>query len=162
MNHPHISLQAVQRWWTQRSVREQRWVWVATVALVGWLVWALACAPAWRTLRVYPEQRAILDTQLQSMQALQARARTLKDQPAWDGRAAQAALQTSVGTLGAQAKLVMLGGQATVTLQGVEAKALAQWLASTRTDAHLTPTQAKLARDGSAWTGTVVFTLPGS
>lgn len=132
------------------------------VLVVAALLWTVALAPALRTVQAYPAQRAALDAQLQSMQALQARAQALKGQPVADGRAAQAALQAAVASLGTQGKLLLADQQATVTLQAVDAAVLAQWLARVRNEARLTPQQVRLQREGQRWSGSVQFRLPGN
>ena len=150
------------RWWAQRPPREQQLLQVATVLVIATLLWTVVIAPAWRTVRAYPEQRSTLDAQLQTMQALQAQAQSLRAQPAPDPRTAPAALQATVQTLGVGANLVLAGGQATVTLRKVDADALARWLARTRSEVRMVPSQAKLQQEGGAWSGTVQFTLPGN
>lgn len=153
---------ALVRWWAQRPPREQQLLQVAAVLVSAALLWTVAIAPAWRTVRAYPQQRSTLDAQLQTMQALQAQAQSLRAQPAPDPRTAPAALQATVKTLGPQATLVLAGGQATVTLRQVPADALARWLARTRSEARLVPSQARLQQDSGAWSGTVQFTLPSN
>jgi len=73
----------------------------------------------------------------------------------------QAGLQSAVATLGTKANLLVIGQQATVTFKGLDAAVLAQRLARTRSEARLVPAQAKLTREGSSWSGTVKFNLPG-
>lgn len=147
-------------WWAQRPTREQRLL-VTAAGLVGaTLLWTTAIAPAWRTVKTYPEQRAALESQLRTMVALQSRAQALREQPAPDARAMQAALRASVVTLGGKGQLQLNSDQATVTLVAVQPEELAQWLARTRLEAHLTPSQAKLQREGSAWSGTLQFVMP--
>ena len=161
-------------WWARQPVREQRLV-IAALVLVGVAVlWTAGIAPAWRTLQAYPAQRAALDAQLRTMQDLQTRAHTLRDAsnnlPAATPRAMEAALRASVAGLGGRAQLLVAPnqnqsqnpGQAVVTLKGVDAAELAQWLARTRREARMLPSQAQLQRDGSAWSGTVTFTLAAS
>lgn len=162
MSHKNAPLASATRWWTQRPPREQRLLTLAAVLVAVALLWMAGIAPALRTVRAYPAQRSALDAQLHSMQVLQARAQALKGQPPVDGRAIQAALQATVAALGPKASLVLIGPQATVTLKEVEAAALAQWLSRTRSEARLVPAQAKLNRAGSAWSGTLQFTLPGT
>ena len=152
---------ALARWWAQRPPREQQWLKVAAVLVSAALIWTVAIAPAWRTVRAYPQQRSALDAQLQTKQALHAQAQSLRAQPAPDPRTAPAALQATVKTLEPQATLMLAGGKATVTLRQVSADALARWLARTRSEARLLPNQAKLQQDNGAWSGTVQFTLPG-
>lgn len=162
MNHNTKITSLLTGWWGQRPPREQRMLTAATLLVLGTLLWTVGILPALRTVNAYPAQRSALDAQLQTMQALQARAQALKGQPSVDGKAAQAALQSTVASLGTKAKLAMIGQQATVTLQGVDAAVLAQWLARTRSEARLVPAQATLNREGSAWSGTLQFNLPGA
>ncbi len=162
MSRTPSALAPALRWWAQRPAREQRLLACAAVLIAGALVWMLAIAPALRTVKAYPAQRAALDAQLQAMQTLQAQANSLRGQAAIDSRAMQAALQASVAGLGAKANLLLLDRQATVTLKAVDAAALGQWLARVRSEARLLPAQAKLSREGSAWSGTVQFNLPGN
>ena len=161
MSRSDTSPSAAARWWAQRPAREQRLLTLAAVLVLGALLWTVGIAPALRTVNAYPAQRGTLDAQLQSMQALQMRAQNLKGQPAVDGRGAQAALQSAVASLGTKANLLVIGQQAIVTLKGVDAAVLAQWLARARSEARLVPAQAKLSREGSSWSGTVQFNLPG-
>lgn len=160
---PGVWSGAFARWWAQRPDREQRLMSAAAVLVGAALLWTLGIAPAWRTVQAYPAQRAALDGQLRTMQDLQHRARSLRDPsnhaPAADPRALQAALRASVASLGDKAQLTLNASQATVTLAAVDARDLAQWLARTRRDARMLPSQATLRRDGSAWSGTVTFTL---
>lgn len=157
-------------WWARRPAREQRLV-VAALALVGAAVlWVAGIAPAWRTVQAYPAQRAALDAQLRTMQELQARAESLRDpsaiQAAANPRALEAALRGSMANLGGRGQLQLNlnqgPGLAVVTLQGVDAADLAQWLARTRREARMLPSHAQLQRQGSAWSGTVTFTLTAS
>lgn len=149
-------------WWTKRSVREQYVLMVAAILFVVVLLYIVAIAPAWQTLKAYPSQRTMLNDQFEVMQALQARVQSLKTQPPFDSRSALTALKSAVDTLGAKASLVVVGDQATVTLKAVEARALAQWLANTREGTRLAPLYAKLSRDGVEWSGTLQFGLPGT
>lgn len=165
-------------WWARRPVRERRLMVAALVLVVAALLWAAGIAPAWHTVQAYPAQRAVLDAQLRTMQDLQARAHALRDASnnltAANPRAMEAALRASVASvasvagLGGRAQLLVAPnqsqnpGQAVVTLKGVDAADLAQWLARTRRDARMLPSQAQLRRDGSAWSGTVTFMLAAS
>ena len=120
----------VQARWEQASAREQRWL-SAALALVSLApVWWLAVAPA--------------------LQAL----------PTLDAQETRRALEASIKLLGAGALLTQQMDRVTVTLKGVSAPALAQWLSATRQNAHVVPTEAHLKRaSAGGWDGTVVFTL---
>ncbi len=150
----------VQARWQQASAREQRWL-SAALALVSLaLVWWLAVAPALQVLKSADAQHQALDTQLQQMQRLQAQARALQALPTLDAQETRRALEASIKLLGAGALLTQQMDRVTVTLKGVSAPALAQWLSATRQNAHVVPTEAHLKRaSAGGWDGTVAFTL---
>ena len=105
-------------------------------------------------------------------QALQAQAKTLQAQPKLSYDDALRALESSVKQgLGPTARLQVAGERATVTLKGVSADALAQWLTQSRVNARAAPTEARLVRNAAVsgptpsasaatWDGSVVMTLP--
>lgn len=160
MNTSKRTLSTLAAWWSRRPAREQGLLTAAALLVAGALLWSLALAPAWRTVKAYPVQRAALDTQLTSMWALEARARALQSRPALTAQAMRAGLQAAVAGLGPKASLQVLNQQATVTLQGLDAGTLAGWLALVRTETRLLPSQAQWKRTGNTWSGTVQFTLP--
>ena len=100
------------------------------------------------------------------MLRLQAEARALQSQPhraPGTAGARNAAIQSlrdiSQQVFGARADLAPAGGDATVTLRGVSAGALAEWLARARTEVHCSPMQAHLSRTGATWSGTLQMGL---
>lgn len=157
---------AAPRWrqhWHRLSARERTSVAVAAgVVMVAVLWWGLL-APALATLRQAPVQHAALDAQLQTMQALAERARVLKAQPPIQRDDSLRALELATTRhLGATATLTFAGDQATVTLSATAATPLATWLADVRSNARLTPAEAKLSRVNTppaSWQGSVVFAL---
>lgn len=159
----------LQARWQALAPRERRLVALAAACVGLALLWAVALAPAVRTWRQSEATRAALDRQLQQMQQLQAQARALQTQPKLRRGDAQQALESSARQrLGPGAQLSLQGDQATLTLKGVPAEALAQWLAQVRTSARVVPLQARLVRspgprDGAAaWDGTVLLALPAN
>jgi len=172
--------------WAALAPREQRLLGGAAALVALALVWWLALAPALRTLSSAPDEHARLDAQLQQMTTLQARARQLQAQPRANPDDAQRALQASVRDgLGPQAQLRVVGGTdgANLSVRGVPATTLAQWLAQARGNARATPREVHLTRAQSAanatpgstpaaapergagadairWDGTLVMTLP--
>ncbi len=151
--------------WEAMAAREKRLVAGALALLVLALLWWVALAPAWQTLRNAPAQHQTLDVQLQHMRGLQAQAQALQAQPAMRKDDALRALESALHqTLGASAQLSVVGDRATVTLRGAPASALAQWLVQARVNARAVPTEARLTRSAGAgaptWDGTLVLTMP--
>ena len=170
------ALKPLKARWAALAPRERR-----AASLAGWicalgLLWSLAISPALRTLQTAGAQKATLDRQLQQMQALQNEAGSLLAQPRLGGTDAVRALEISVKQrLGEAAQLKITGDRATLTLKGVAADDLAQWLAQSRVNARALPIEARLNRSPDAaatsgaaalqarsarWDGTVVLRLP--
>ena len=161
---------ALQVRWDALADRERRLVTFAA-ALIGFaLVWWVALAPALATLRAASVQNPQLDAQLQQMQALKAQALALQSQPKMAADEAQRTLEGLVKQrLAGTAQMAVVGERVTVTLKGVNADALAQWLVQARTNARAVPSELRLSRSDAknapantpaAWDGSVVLTLP--
>lgn len=171
--------------WLALAPREQALVRGAALLVAAALLWWLALAPALQTLRTAPARHALLDAQLQTMQALQDEAERLKGVPRADPDNAARALQSAVTErLGTSARAALLGDRATVTLKGTPAGALAPWLAQVRSNAKSVPQEVHLVRSNAAplaapvagaaattaasaapaptahWDGTLVLALP--
>ena len=149
--------------WQAASRREQRSLMLAAGVVALALLWWVALAPALAVWRTAPAQAALLEAQMQQMLALQAQARALQALPTLNAPEARSALEDTLAPLGKAAQLSVQMDRVTVTLTEVDAQALAQWLSSSRQNAHLVPTEARLQRTAGAdgaWSGSVVFTLP--
>lgn len=160
--------------WTQLAERERRMVLVALTLVAAAALWWLGLAPALGSLRGVDVRHRQVDAQLQQMQTLQAQAKTLQAQPKLSHEEAVRALEASVKQgLGPSARLQVSGERATVTLKGVGADALAQWLTQARVNARAAPSEARLVRSASVgptspspstnaatWDGTLVMNLP--
>ena len=173
MSRPPRSPNPLAAAWARLGARERRLVALAATVVGLALLWWLLLAPALHTLRSAHTQHAKLDAQLQHMQALASEAQQLQAQPRTSPEDAARALQASVtATLGAGAKLALSGDRATLTLQGVQADALANWLAQARNNARAVPQEAHLTRSANPrqgngaptptvrWDGTLVLSLP--
>lgn len=151
------------RQWQTLTPRERTGVWLAAVAVSAALLWWGLLAPALSTLRQAPAQHAALDAQLQTMQALAERARTLKAQPLISRDDSLRALeQATTRHLGQASTPKFVGDQATVTLPATSATTVAAWLADVRSNARLTPAEARLTQVSPAqatWQGSVVFAI---
>ena len=157
--------------WRSLAIRERRLVSAACILVAAAVLWWFALAPALTSLRSSQALHSQLDAQLQQMQALKAQALALKSQPVMPADEARRALQTGIRqTLGNSALAVFAGDRATVTLKGVPADALAQWLVQARVNARSLAVEARLVKSASsnaagtanpvAWDGTLVMSLP--
>lgn len=169
-------MNALKARWANLAAREQLLVGSAALLVLAALLWWLAIAPALQTLRSAPAQHAQIDTQLQSMRALAAEATSLRAQRTLTYDEALRNLENSVKqSLGAGASLSVSDSRASLTLKGVNADALAQWLSQVRINARVVPSEARLQRgavvapaasasgatsSGTTWDGTLVLSLP--
>jgi general secretion pathway protein M len=156
--------ESAQAHWSRLAPRERRLVTVAGALLGVCLLWFLAVAPAWRTLREVPPQREALEQQLQQMQALAAEAQTLRAAAPVPPEQAQAALTAAAQRLGAQGKLTPQGGQrAVLTLQGASGEQLAAFLGEARVGARTRVIEATLNQTGpGSYDGTLMLAIGGA
>lgn len=152
---------AAQSWWQQRDAREKTLLTLAAALVGAALLWGIAINPALRTLQKSASQQIALQDQLQNMGRMQAQAKALQSQAPLSQPEAAAALSASVQqAFGSAADITIRAGDASVTVRGVSADALAQWLATARTNARAVPLQARLTRTGTTWSGTLELGLP--
>ena len=146
--------------WKALGTRERRGISIAAWVLGLFLLWALAIAPASRTVRTAPAQLDQLDAQLQQMQRQANEARELRAIPALATSQAAAALRATTEELGAAGRLQLSGDRATVTLTGANGTQLREWLAQARSAARARPLEANLTRGPAGYSGSIVVALP--
>jgi general secretion pathway protein M len=149
--------------WQALSVREQRSVSALGVLLGMLLFWSIAIAPALNTLRDSDNRRAQISQEQAHMLSLQTQAKALQSRTALSRDEALRNLQSL--TPGAQIQLNVQGDRVTAQLKGVQATALANWLAQARNQAQALPMEAHLTRGNATgamvtWDGNMVLTLP--
>lgn len=151
MNFANIYTAHIKRWWAGLRPQEQRLIGVAALVIALALLWSVALAPALRTLSSAPQEHARLDTQLQQMRALQAKAQSLQAQPRTDRQAAIRALETSIAAgLSGRAQMQASAGDAvSVAVRQVPADELAAWLAQSRVNARAVPREVRLTRSAA-------------
>ena len=149
--------------WQALSVREQRSV-SALGVLLGMLSFrSITIAPALNTLRDSDNRRAQISQEQAHMLSLQTQAKALQNRTALSRDEALRNLQSL--TPGAQIQLNVQGDRVTAQLKGVQATALANWLAQARNQAQALPMEAHLTRGNATgamvtWDGNMVLTLP--
>lgn len=147
--------------WQQMAPRERLAAQVGIGALAVLLVWLILLAPALRTLQQAPAKRAQLEAQLQDMQAMALEARELRALAPVPSAQARAALQAASDHLGANARLVITGERATLSLNGISPEALQAWLVEVRSAARARPVEAQLQRGPKGFSGSIVLALSG-
>jgi general secretion pathway protein M len=165
-------MNAVKIWWANLGKREQRLVSIAGTLVGLALLWAIAIAPALKTLRSASQAHAAADAQVQSMKLQAEQASSLRAQRALSYDESLRNLESSVKqTLGAGATLSVNDARASLSLKGVSADALALWLSQARINARVVPSEARLQRSvattvtatsapSASWDGVMVLTLP--
>jgi general secretion pathway protein M len=148
--------------WRSLQMRERIGIALAIGAVVLWLLWLIAVAPAWRTLRDAPAQIDALDAQLQNMQRLAAESRDLRGAAPVSAGQSVLALNSATERLGPAARIAMQGDRATLTLNGVSAERLRSWLAEARSGARARPIDVQLTRSPQGYAGTVIVILAGA
>lgn len=144
----HDALRDLRGRWAALAPRERGLVSVAGAVLGAFLVWSLAIAPAWRTLRTAPALLDAQQRQAQQMQALAREAAALRAVAPVPLDQAQAALSAATERLGPPGKLSLQGERALLSLKGVDAAALAAWLAEVRAGARARVVEANLTMTG--------------
>lgn len=155
-------IDALKQRWTALAPRE-RALSAAALAVLGlYALWALAVAPALATLRRAPAELAALAAQEQQMQALAQAAKALRAVPPMAPAAATQALQSATTRLGPQARLMLQGDRAVLTLQAVPAPLLVSWLAEARAGARARVTEATLSQAGpGTFSGSLTVAIGG-
>ncbi len=137
---------SARSWWAGLAQRERRLVLAAGLVLAAFVLWALALAPALRTLASAPAQLAAAEAQAQQMQALASEAASLRAVAPVPMAQAQAALGAATSRLGGAAKLSLQGERAVVALKGISGEQLAGWLAEARAGARARVVEASLSQ----------------
>ena len=136
------------------------------------MLWTWNLAPALKTLREVPLQLSQLDAQTQQLKAMQVQAQTLQKSPRIKPNEAASLLQKAASeVLGNGARLNIEGTRATLTVSGVSADSLAQFVALARIQSQAMPIEAhlqKFSASGAAtkdskelWRGALILSLPG-
>lgn len=165
----------LQQRWRVLSAREQRGLMVVGGLLLVLLAWQVLIAPAQNKLRQAEAQRQVVAQQLARMQALQTQAQALQQRTPMSRESALKALQGL--TLPSGIQLNPQGERVMVTLKGVPAHALSDWLAQVRTQAQALPSEVHLTRTtvnsvvanptanaapqaSASWDGNLVLVMP--
>lgn len=144
--------------------REQRWLPLGVGVLSLALLIGVGVLPAVRSLRANPQAQQQANAQLQALRLLQVRAQALQARSPLDQAEAINRLQASASLLGGNTDISIGDQRVNLVLRATPAKALAEWLARVRVEAHAVPMEARLARemqaDESLWSGTLAMSLP--
>lgn len=138
------ALRSAKAWWASLAGRERSLVAVAATVLACYLLWTLAVAPAWHTLRTAPAQLEAGESLARQMQTWAAEAAALRAVAPVPMAQAQQALSAATERLGDRAKLSLQGERALLTLKGVGGDQLSAWLAEARAGARTRVVEASL------------------
>jgi general secretion pathway protein M len=135
----------LRTWWQQRAPRERLLLGLGTACVLLALVWWLAVAPPWQTLRSAPARLAQLEAQAAQMRSAQAEAKRLRALPAPSAQDARRQVaDITREQLGARAQVAWSGESAQVRFEAVAPEALARWLQAVRLQAYATPVQMQI------------------
>jgi general secretion pathway protein M len=148
--------------WQALAPRERRIALGLVWAVALLLLWFVAVAPAWRSVRAAPARLDELDKQLQQMQRLAGEAAALRALPPVGGLQSQSALKAATDALGPAARLVLGGDRATITFTNATGTQVRDWLAEVRSAARVRPIEANLTRGPQGYSGTVIVQMPGT
>jgi len=166
-----LSMRFFNTWQALPEKDRQRLLVLAAIFL-ALMLWTWNLAPALKTLREVPLQLSQLDAQTQQLKAMQAKAQALQKSPRIKAHEAVSLLQkTASEVLGNGARLNIEGTRATLTLSGVSADSLTQFLALARAQSQAMPIEAhlqKFSATGSThkdrqelWRGALILSVPG-
>lgn len=145
-NAARDALRGLQARWATLAARERRLLALGAAVLGAYLVWAVALAPAWRSLRSAPALIEAGEAQARQMQAWAAEAARLRAVAPVPMAQAQQALAAATTRLGDSAKLSLQGERALLTLKGISGNQLAGWLAEVRAGARARVVEASLSQ----------------
>jgi general secretion pathway protein M len=144
----------------QLSPREQTGIRWALVVLGSAVLWFVAIAPALQVWQKSQSQLSVLAQQHADMLALQAQAKQWQSRSALSTEASVQMLQSLCANLGEKVKCSRQALRMTVDVKGVSPQALAQAWAQARSQAQAVLLETHLQRQGDAWNGQWIWTLP--
>ncbi|OWQ83533.1 hypothetical protein CDN99_25705 [Roseateles aquatilis] len=148
--------------WSAAAPRE-RLIARLTVALVGLLLlWLIALAPAWTTLRRAPGEIDRLDRELQQMRAMAQQTQALRQAVPVSAEQSITALRAATARLGPAAELTIAGTQAQLRLRGVSGAALSSWIGEARQGARARPQEVELQNGPQGYSGRMTLLLPAA
>lgn len=152
--------------WQGLNPRERNLLTLALLAILGMFVWTLLISPALKTAKGASEQASRLAAQVAQVQRMQLKADDLRSLPRLQRQETAQILQTLTAELNSGAQVHNRGDMITVTVQGLAASELEQWLEALRVQAHTGPSELRLRQSDSPessdarWTGEIRFLLP--
>ena len=144
--------------WQAAAPRERLIVRVTAVIVGLLLLWLIALAPAWSTLRKAPGEIDRLDRELQQMRAMAQQTQAFKQAVPVSTEQSMTALRAATARLGPAAELTITGTQAQLRLRGV----LAMWIGEARQGARARPQEAELQTGPQGYSGRLTVVLPAA
>ena len=151
---------AWQARWSQASAREQTLLRMASIVLLLAALWFIALRPAWVGLKAARTQAPLVRAQYEQVLQLQAQALALRAQAPGAPVDAKAVLQSGLGSLEKNARIVVLDQRATISFKDAQPDALARYLEQARLMAHTSTLEMHLNQAAGLWSGSLVLQLP--
>lgn len=148
--------------WRAAAPRDRLIARVTAVIVSLVLLWLIALAPAWGTLRKAPGEIDRLDRELQQMRTMAQQAQAFKQAVPVSTEQSMTALKAATARLGPAAELTFSGTQAQLRLRGVPGGALALWISEARQGARARPQEAELQNGPQGFSGRMTLQLPAA
>jgi general secretion pathway protein M len=145
---------------SQLSPREQTGIRWALAMLSGAVLWFVAIAPALQVWQNSQKQLSVLAQQHADMMALQTQAKQWQSRSSLGTEASASMLQSLCANLGEKVKCSRQAQRMTVDVKGISPQALAQAWTQARSQAQAVLLETHLQRQGEAWDGQWVWSLP--
>ena len=145
---------------SQLSPREQTGIRWALAMLSGAVLWFVAIAPALQVLQNSQKQLSVFAQQHADMMALQTQAKQWQSRSSLGTEASASMLQSLCANLGEKVKCSRQAQRMTVDVKGISPQALAQAWTQARSQAQAVLLETHLQRQGEAWDGQWVWSLP--
>jgi hypothetical protein len=123
-------------------------------------LWFVAIAPALQVWQNSQKQLSVLAQQHADMMALQTQAKQWQSRSSLGTEASASMLQSLCANLGEKVKCSRQAQRMTVDVKGISPQALAQAWTQARSQAQAVLLETHLQRQGEAWDGQWVWSLP--
>lgn len=156
-----MKLKEIKVWWRKLPARDKRLLSCALVILVTAIVWFACIAPPLKQLQRSPVIQRKLDSQIDRVKELQAKAQELKAKPKISSDSSMTVLQAGLSKFGDRITQTIVGDQVRVAFNHIQPKDMTSWIVDLRVKGGIVPTKADLKRDADGtWSGELILPNP--